>query len=73
MWDKVKQETPSTGYRASSTSPKIVQCLYFIIVNVDNTSSNKHVVEKHRSMFRDITEIAGNFVLIQAKILMKIF
>lgn len=46
---------------------KVIQYLDFITVKVDNTSLNKYLVEKQESMFKDITEIAGNFVLIPSQ------
>lgn len=46
---------------------KVIQYLDFITVKVDNTFLNKYLVEKQESMFKDITEIAGNFVLIPSQ------
>lgn len=70
---KALSYVPSTNKRAErsqyreSAFLKVVQSLDFITVKVDNTSLNKYLVEKQESMFKDITEIAGNFVLIPSQ------
>ena len=37
----------------------------FIIINVENDASSKYVVQNGRSLFRAISEIVGNSILIK--------
>lgn len=52
----------------SSSSFRIDWYFDFILINMENTTLLKHIVQTGRGMFRDISEIVKNSVLFKMKL-----
>ena len=46
---------------------RVAQYFDFIVINAENTTLHKYTVQNGRSMFRAISEIVGNSVLIPSQ------